>query len=247
MKKTQILSLRPYLKGSYIIGIGTTAICYLMKDKRVLKVFMNTSGKDYLFNKYENIIDHFERINELKNKTYVVPEELLIKDKECVAYIYDYINSRTLKHIRLSTKIDSLLCGYDRLVEDTEEISNKGFCLYDLHDKNILFNGDYHIIDLDKGTFEGIMTKETLLKVNMFSINKTILYSLFSVNYYKDMGFYNLYLRDSYYKNIIKSYNNMREFLNDLKEQESNIKTVFDAKINSNRLVYKEDNYYRHF
>lgn len=246
MKKTNITSLYQYLNGSYPIGIGTTGICYLMKDKRVLKVFLNTSGTNYLFNKYENIIDHFENINNLKNETYVVPEELLIKDNKCVAYIYDYIKSRTLKNIKLNTKIDSLIYGYDKLYEDTIEISNKRFCLYDLHDRNILFNNSYKIIDLDKGTFEHIMTKENILKINMNAINKTILYSLFRVKDYQLLNFYDIYLNESYKKNILENYNGMKIFLKELKE--TNIENVLDIKINSNKLIYTVDNnYYRYY
>ena len=246
MKKTGIVSLYQYLKGSYPIGMGTTGICYLMKDKRVLKIFLNTSGTNYLFNKYENIINHFENINSLKNETYVVPEELLIKDNKCVAYIYDYIKSRTLKNIKLSTKIDSLIYGYDKLYEDTIEISNKRFCLYDLHDRNILFNNSYKIIDLDKGTFEHIMSEENILKINMNDINKTILYSLFNVKDYQLINFNDINLNESYKENVLKNYKGMKNFLKDLKE--ANIENVLDIKMKSRNLIYTIDNdYYRHY
>lgn len=248
MKKTAIVNLYPYLKGSYPIGIGTTGICYLMKDKRVLKIFLNTCGTEYLFSKYENILDHFDQINTLKNDSYIVPEELLIKDKQCVAYIYDYIESRTLKYIKLNTKIDSLLYGYDKLYEDTKDISNKKFCLYDLHDKNILFNGNYKIIDLDKGTFENEMTEENIFKNNMNLINKIILYSLFRIKNDKIMDFYNIKLSESYKKNIMNDYKGMKDFFKDLQNTQKNIKTVFDMKLNSNKLIYTMDNdYYRHY
>ena len=248
MKKTAIVNLYSYLKGSYPIGIGTTGICYLMKDKRILKIFLNTYGTEYLFNKFENIIDHFEQINTLKNDSYIVPEELLIKDKKCVAYIYDYIESRPLKYIKLNTKIDYLLYGYDKLYEDTKDISNKKFCLYDLHDKNILFNGNYKIIDLDKGTFENLITEENILKNNMKLINRTILYSIFGTKNYKLMDFYNINLKESYKENIIDDYRGMKTFLKDLQSTEKNIKTILDLKLKSNKLVYTMDNdYYRHY
>jgi len=247
MKKTAITNIYPYLKGSYPIGMGTTSICYLMKDKRVLKVFLNTSGTYYLFTKFQNLIDHLEKVNSLKNNTYVVPEELLIKDGKLVAYIYDYVDSRTFKHIRLNTKIDTLLYGYDKLYEDTVDISNKGFCLYDLNDKNILFNGFYHIIDLDKGTFEGLMTKENILKTNMKAINNTLINSLFRVNDDELINFYNDDLKKSYTNNILKDYKGMKSFLKDIQKYEKNINKVSDLKFKTNSLRYTIYNdYYRH-
>jgi len=247
MKKTAIVNLYPYLKGSYPIGIGTTAICYLMKDRRILKVFLNTSGKDYLFKRFDNVIDHFEKINALKNSTYVVPEEVLIKDGICIGYIYKYVNSRTLKHIRLNTKIDALTYGYDKLYEDTKEISNKKFCLFDVHDKNILYNGNYKIIDLDKGTFEYSMEDEQILKENMRLLNQTIIYSLLKVKENEILEFYNIDLRHSYNENILKNYKGMKTFLKDFQKYKKNINTVFDMKLNSKKLVnsYYNDYYKR--
>ena len=248
MKKTAIVSLYQYLKGSHIIGIGTTAVCYLMKDKRVLKLFINTANKKYLFDKYDNVVDHFEKINDLKNSTYIVPEEVLIKDKKCIGYIYGYINSKTLKNIRLNTKIDALIYGYDNLYEDTKEISSKKFHLFDVHDRNILFNGNYNIIDLDKGTFEDNISEEQILKENMDLINKTIIYSLLRVKEYEIIKFYDVNLRDLYRENIERNYKGMKSFLKEFQKYRKDINTVFDMKIKSKNLVYSYYNdYYKNY
>lgn len=76
MKVTKIDSILPYLRGSKYIGKGSTAFCFLMKNNKVLKLFINSYDKKVLFNHYDNIIDHFSGISTLKNDTYIVPEEL---------------------------------------------------------------------------------------------------------------------------------------------------------------------------
>ncbi|MBQ9024098.1 MAG: hypothetical protein IJ105_02620 [Bacilli bacterium] len=246
MKKTAIMSLIPYLKGSYPIGVGTTAICFLMKNGNVLKVFLNTYNKNVLFNYYDNIIEHFERINTLKNDTYIVPEELLIKDGKCIAYIYKYEASKTLKSIRLKTRIDCLIDSYDKLLEDTKKISYKKFDIIDLHDRNILFGPFFKIIDLDQGNFKDNLTEEELFRYNMININETIIYSLLRKDKRKEIiEFYDKDLEKMYKEYAIKDFKKMKLFLKELEKH--NINTVKDIKLNSNKLVLTTENYYRHY
>ena len=56
MKKTAITSILPYLKDSKFIGYGCTSICFLMKNNRVLKLYINTDCKNRFFGKKDNII-----------------------------------------------------------------------------------------------------------------------------------------------------------------------------------------------
>ena len=85
MKKTAIMSIRPYLNKSIPIGVGTTATCFLMHDKRVLKLFMDTYGKQCLFECYSNIIDHFKMLM-LSNVSLLLALIITI-----ILYVADYI------------------------------------------------------------------------------------------------------------------------------------------------------------
>ena len=241
MKKTAIMNVSSYLKDSYPIGIGTSAICFLMKDKRVLKLFINTPNKNELFYMHDNIIDHFEKINALKNDTYIVPEELLIKDGKCIGYIYDYVYARTLKNIRLNTKIEYLIDRYDLLIEDTKEISDKGFILKDLHDKNILYYSRFNIIDLDRGVFK---EEDDIFIRNMLKINKTIIYSLLNQKNNMIVEFNDVNLNDLYIESTTKDYKQIKNLLKNI--QQKDINTVLQLKLNSNRLISSQNNnYYR--
>ena len=243
MKKTAINSIYPYLKGSYPIGIGNTAICFLMKDGNVLKVFLNTYDKYILFNSFNNVIEHFEKINSIKNDTYIAPEELLIKDGYCVGYIYPYQKAKTLKKMKLNTKIDSLINSYDKLLEDTIDISNKKLSIFDISDRNILFNTNFKIIDLDHFEFFKNKSEEEILKNNMIKINKTIIYSLFDKNrMFNTMDFYNIHLKEMYKENVINNYKNMKLFLSELKKY--NINTKLDCMLKEKNLVYSEPKEY---
>ena len=216
MKKTAITSIYPYIKNTKIIGKGKTSICFLMSDNRVLKLFLNTYYKKRLFKSNDNIINHFEKINSLKNDSYIVSEELLIKDKELIGYIYPYINGKTLHSIDKKTNIELLINSYDKLKEDTVLISNKKFVLNDMHDRNILFNYNYYIIDLDFGFFKDNDDSNKILNYNMYKINNTIIHSLF--NKYQDtiIEFIDNDLNNLYKESIISNYNSIKLLLSEL-------------------------------
>ena len=242
MKKINIESLKPYLKGARYISIGTTAICFLMPNGRVLKLFVNTYRKQQLFKLYPNIVDHLDEISEIKNDSYIPPEEVLIKNNVCVGYIYDYIKAKELKHIKLNTKINDLIDAYSKLEEDTHKISDKKFKLYDLHDKNILFNGNYKIIDLDRGHFFNEVS-DKIYNFNIQKINKTIIYSILGIKIYDDLNFINKDLDELYKESIYGEKRDITQLLNEIMDR--NIKTVFDLKIKSKKLINTSDNNYQ--
>lgn len=246
MKKTAVESLLPYLKGARYISVGTTAVCFLMKNGKVLKVFLDTHRKRQLFSRYDNIIDHFDEIYQIKNDSFIVPEELLIKDGICVAYIYDYINARELKHLRLKTSLQHLIDAYDRLYEDTCQISDKKFRLSDVHDKNILFNTKYKIIDLDRGFFKEEDPAELVYKFNIQKINKTIIYSLLRMPANYEIKFIDKDLNELYNESLFGDERQIKELIKYLMDKDIN--TVLNIKLKSKQLVrtwhndfYKDD------
>lgn len=212
MKVTNIDSIIPYLKGSRFIGVGCTAMCFLMKNGKVIKLYIETYDKKDLFNYVKNPIEHFSKISDLKNDTYMVPEELLVKDGKLVGYLYDYVNGKTLR--RYNYNLQSLINSYDKLMDDTYSISEKGFDLHDMHDKNILLDDRFKIIDLDQGEFKDI-DSDKLFVSNMGDINKTIIYNLFNVRSLDKISFKNRDFNDLYDQAL---YCNVYEMKNLLKE-----------------------------
>jgi hypothetical protein len=191
MKITNVDNLSKYLYGSIPIGKGTTAISFLMPNGKVLKIYYKNELKTSIISKREI----FDKIN---NDSYIVPEELLIKDNKCIAQIYRYVKANTLHNIKSNFKVSDILKAYKKLIIDTKHISDNLFTLIDLHDKNILFDNSFYVIDLDRGFISDSLNKNQVFNLNMRKINEVILNSLFKVKddyiiEFKDSDTQNLY------------------------------------------------------
>lgn len=235
MKITEVNNIYKYLIGAVPIGFGTTAVCFLMRNNKVLKLYYSISLKNIMMSKLE-ILD------EIGNDSYVTPEEVLIKDNLCIGQIYPYIHAKTLNKINNNT-ISELLLNYDKLKKDTKYISDRQFLLGDLHRKNMLFNGFYYVIDLDKGYTEERYKEDTIYSLNMRKINETILYSIFGIKSDRVIDFLN--------EDIRKSYSNSLSNLDDfpkLLELLSNYSDSEDVKVISKKISYSTsiNTYYKY-
>lgn len=215
MKFTHVNNLSEFLYGSRIIGVGTTAVCFLMSDNRVLKVYRNTYLKRQLF-ELKNMKEHLKLLNKITNDSYIGPDEVLLKNNEVIAYIYPYINSKTLSKISNGVTIYDLCENFDKLIDDTEKVSNYSFRLGDLHSKNILFNLYYHLIDLDKGYIEKDKDKSEINRENIRDITKTIIYSLFNIKYNEEICFYDKNLNDLYCSVIYYNQAKLKDLLEEI-------------------------------
>ena len=242
MKKTAIMSILPYLKDSKIIGMGSTSICFLIKGNNVLKLFMDTNNKKKLFDSKEDIIAHFDRLSEVNNDTYLAPDELLIKDNQCIAYIYRYKNAHSFKNLKGSTKLDRIVQAYGKLVEDTHKISEKKLVLNDMHDKNMLFSYMFYIIDLDYGYFVDSKNPDDLTNFNLIKMNDVIIHSLFKQNYNKVIEFYNNDLNELYKASTKSDYKKFKIFLQELQKYDDINKK---SDLLKKRLIHTHDNYYK--
>ena len=235
MKITEVNNIYKYLIGAVPIGFGTTAVCFLMRNNKVLKLYYSISLKNIMMSKLE-ILD------EIGNDSYVTPEEVLIKDNLCIGQIYPYIHAKTLNKINNNT-ISELLLNYDKLKKDTKYISDRQFLLVALHRKNMLFNGFYYVIDLDKGYTEERYKEDTIYSLNMRKINETILYSIFGIKSDRVIDFLN--------EDIRKSYSNSLSNLDDfpkLLELLSNYSDSEDVKVISKKISYSTsiNTYYKY-
>lgn len=136
-----------------LIGVGTTARCYKLKDGSVLKLFKKNYNANLLLTK-EIFNEDLSRFNTITNDTFIGPEACIIDNDKIVGYIYPYVEGCSLKQIDNNIKLRDIFKNYEKLLIDTKEISDKNFRLFDIHNGNIIYsNGFLRIIDLDKGYF----------------------------------------------------------------------------------------------
>lgn len=244
MKITEIDSIHKYVHGSFIIpiGIGTTAVCYLMRNKHLLKIYLNTYNKKVLFGRFEDIINHFETLNHIQNDTYIAPDEILIKNGQLVGYTYPYIEGKTLKKEK-KLILSSLIEKYDKLVDDTEKISNYNLTISDLHDRNIIIGDNIYLIDMDRYFIDQDNTN--VFSDNMHKINKTLLYNIFDKHLLKKIiQFHNEELNNLYNESLNGEFNYIKDLIVKLEEMGINTKT--DIRRNEKKLIKVMDNDYYH-
>lgn len=145
------------------IGTGTTARCYKSKDGDVIKVYRDNSDARFLL-RTDNFEDKLAQMGEISNDTFIAPKKLLYINNKLSGYIYDYVRAKDLDRISKFTKLSSVFGHFDIVLDNLKKISNKNFILRDVHGRNILFNGKYHVIDLDRGVFEDYDSRTIYMK-----------------------------------------------------------------------------------
>ena len=205
--------------GAKFVGIGSTAICYKTSSDRVLKQFRKTYRAYNLISRREDIDEHFDYLSSLTNDTYVGPD-ILVKNLEdkIIAYYMEYRNARTIKRFKSNVRIRDLIDPYKKLVLDTKKVSDARFRMQDLHTENILFNGCFHVIDLDYGRNDNYHSEEDLLKYNMCDMAHTIIDGMFGVSYFKDIYFNDLDIDRLYQQLTNDDFMLFEEFINSLEE-----------------------------
>ena len=249
MEVVRINNIWELLHGARIIGYGTTAICFLLKDNTVLKVFVNTHHKRSLFRVME-IIEHLSSMEKLNNDTYVAPRKLVMIGDEVVAYIMDYRKAKTVKRLSNNVRVNDLLRNYPKLMEDTRIISEEHFRISDMHDKNILFNGEYHIIDLDNGDFNETYKVDDLTKYNMQDILLTVVSAMFGASYDKNIYFNRADMDEIYQRTVYNNPENFKEFIGALEEDiKIDNPSIGELKRNKSRILTLQTrhNYYNRY
>lgn len=215
MKITEVDDVFKYVKVKSPCGLGTTAICFLTKDNRVLKLYLNTYRTKKLID--SSFLDKLNKINSIQNDTFVGPDEVLVHDDRVIGYLYPYIKSSTLKKINLNTRLNDITNSLDKLLTDTKDISDNCFNLYDVHSGNILFNGEYKVIDLDWGK---ISKPDNLLYLyNMRKIFFTINHSIFNATPKDILIFKDANTRSIYRATNWTDINSINEFYASLEEE----------------------------
>lgn len=237
MDIVEVEKLNKYRK--LFIGMGTSATIYRIDRYQVAKIFFNYFREDY-----EKEKEHFELLLKISNDSFIGPSKLLVMNGIVVGYIYPYVEGKTLHRIRNNITIQDILKNYDKLILDTNKISDLNFRLYDLHGKNILYYKDLKIIDLDRGYKNKYNSIPQLHKSNIASLNKAIIDTLFKVFQNEIINFRDDKLNELYYS--LSNPDNFVEFLELTQKKSETTEKVKYRKIRKNINYYKESNDYYH-
>lgn len=165
-----------------ILGLGTTAITFLTKDKKVLKLFLDTERKDRLFKEYD-MFSHLQELGNIKVKNIYTPNDIYVNNGKAVATKLDYIKGdvleRHIPNITLKVFTEMLL----ELIEETHELSKLGVYVRDFHSRNVIINRNgINIFDTDQFDLT-YFNEDVCLEHNLNEFIHEILMSVFKIPY----------------------------------------------------------------
>lgn len=240
MKTIEIDNKKMYLKHSKLIGIGTTAVCYLKEDGNVSKFYYNMPGNGEYFRK------KFNKLSEYINESFITPQELLVdKNNNLLGYNYPYVEGKSLLFTSPFVKLDDYLKHYEEFLDECKEFSLSGYVPSDLHGGNIIYkDGKCRIIDLDRGVFYGDL--EYCYKMNAKKFANSYLNKIFRVKLDEIINFYNYYLQEDYQNTDWTDIDSVANFY-DYLYQCSNKENPSIHNVRVKHLAYKEINEYRRY
>lgn len=207
-------------KKGRLIGIGTSAKCYKNGDK-VIKLFFDYFCEDFKLED-KSVFEFYSLLCNIHIDSFITPEKIITKDSKIIGYICPFIEGKTLRKLRNIFTIEDVLKRYDKIVSDNENLSKYKFNLIDIHDKNIIVNDRFNVIDLDRG-FIDVISVEKLKEINLQKINQSIIDSLFKVRYIDELIFFSDKMNELYYD--LKNPDNMLVLLEEfLKNDDKTIK-----------------------
>lgn len=248
MQVTEVKSISKYLFGARFIGMGTTALCFLLRDGRVLKLYLDTYNRYSLF-RNRNMMEHLTYLSGITNDSYIGPEEVLTKNGEIIAYIMPYSNGKSMNKIEKYTRLRTILSDYDKLMIDTKSVSDASYRIYDLHERNILYSSTsgFNVIDLDGGQKDSYYKVERVRMFNKNDLTKIIIKSFFGLKSDYDIEFRNYELNNFYKDMAVNDENTLDKLVSSL-EEEVKLKnpTIGDIKKRKKELitVIKPKDYY---
>ena len=227
MSKKTVNSLYNYLLGSRLIGVGSTAFCFLMRDnKTVLKIYYNSPNTAKLFGYYD-VEKHFSDISRLNDEFIIGPKDILIRNNKVIGYTMDYVNANTLYKMRETIKLDDLYKSIINSEDTINKLTNNRFRFGDLHSKNVLLDNNLYFIDLDIGFFDDFKNKRTnnylysendIYDFNYKDLIDCSVKAMFGIKSNYDIDFYDKSLSNAYHKLRQEGIKAYKDFLNELKE-----------------------------
>lgn len=133
-----------------ILGKGTTAVTYLTREKKVLKLYLNTERKRYLFREY-NMLEHLQELGDIKVKNIYTPNDIYVKNGEVIATKLDYIKGEVLKKHVPDISLKDFSDMLQEFIEAVHELSKLGVYARDFHSRNVIINNNgINIFDADQ-------------------------------------------------------------------------------------------------
>lgn len=214
MQKIQIDSKYDIIKSSIPIGSGFCARCYRCKDGNVFKEFKkNEDGQAIVERKDLETI--MEALYKSSNESIIGPKTLVYQDKKFVGYIYEHIKGIELFSISPLARINTLFDNVDILLKDIKSLTKNRVELFDTHGKNILFDGKYHVIDMDKSIIaKDDLSDEKLEKFNKQAVLITILNAVYGFKPWHEGTYTGVDVNDYIYRKDITA-----DSLRELKEE----------------------------
>lgn len=157
------------------------------------------------------MVRHLEFLEEMTNNTFIGPEKIIMCHNQVVGYTYPYVKASTLAKISPSTKVKNLFPAIEKLIQDADDVSKKSLDIGDLHDKNILFQNMFSIIDLDDGK-KSIYDENKTIIFNRNLVLKVLINSLFKIESRQDMQIHSLEIQKLYTQIFVESYQKIYDF-----------------------------------
>lgn len=240
MDKIEVTNKKEYLKKSKIIGIGSTAICYLDNDGIVNKFYYDMPGKD------DNFQKKFNKLYQYGNETFITPQKLLVdENNNLLGYTYPYVEGKTLSFTSPFVKLEEFLDHYEEFLDDCTQFSDSGYVPSDLHGGNIIYkDGKCKIIDLDRGAFYSDLDYCYRMTARKFATG--YLNKIFRAKLNETINFYNHYLQEDYQNTDwtdVYSVANLFDFICQCSKKDN--PSIHDVRVK--HLAYKQINeYYRY-
>lgn len=224
MRTRQVDSIFKILSGARFIGCGTTGFCFLLPDNKVIKLYYESVRKRELFDMHGiNLIRFFEYLNTFNNDTFYGPIELLMNGDRVIGYIKNLSYGKTINHMSGRITIDDFENMIDTLIKDVKLVSKRNLRIGDMHQRNIMYNSAFSIIDLDDSYFCDRFSYDRLVKYNMGDLLYVITKSVFKVRDSHDVYFRNSKLDESYKKAVYRDYEEYFNFLEYLRIYGNNL------------------------
>lgn len=149
-------------------GEGKFGKCYILDKGTIYKEFKPDIEEELIIYK-ENLMPLVGK----ENETFILPRHLNCQNGILLGYTMRYINAPCLKRLGHNISLSQLALATPKVYQDIENLSNNRIISEDVTDRNILFNGNIHIIDSDFYTIGD--NKDKILLKNRKNYNQAIL------------------------------------------------------------------------
>lgn len=187
--------------GAKFLGTGTTAHAFF-KDEKVLKVYRNTKRSRYVFNEFNDMVEHLLELSEIKVEKVSTPVDIYIQNNIVKAISLEFVDGITLKEKIPDVNIDIFFNYLKEFEEMAYKLSEKRVWVKDFHSGNVIINENgINVIDTDEYYITGF-DKYTCLEHNLNTLFHNLFYGIFLF----ERGFY---FESEYLNALLEKYLNI--------------------------------------